>query len=321
MKVLVIGGHGQLGQALRYCLPFSPLGSGALESGAKVTAVFLSHAELDLSGSLLCVQLAQYRPDVIINCAAFNAVDKAEHQTAMAFAINAHGPELLARWCADNQRRLLYLSSDYVFSGKKHSSPYVEFDSPSPLSVYGQSKLAGEQAVLASCPSAMVIRTAWLYSHWGQNFLTAMRRRLLASQPLSVVADQFGSPTWAVALAQVIWQVIAEDWHKNGCVDASKFNGLFHYAGGGQGSWYELVQEIKQCLIRQHLIPADGGSPITPISTAEYITTFAPDAAPRPSFSALSSQKLQSLLPDSPAWLWQPWRQQLARCMTSQITF
>lgn len=316
MKVLVTGGHGQLGLALRYCLPLSPLADGN-----ELKVLFASHAEYDLSSSVLHRQLDLYLPDVIVNCAAFNAVDDAEHQVDLAYAINSHAPRRLAQWCSDNQRRLIHISSDYVFAGNIDGPPYAESDCPSPLSVYGKSKLAAEQAVLAVCPSATVLRTAWLYSHWGQNFLVNMRRRLLANQSLSVVSDQIGSPTWAVALASVIWLLIAEDAQLKAPFHSTRFGGLFHYAGAGQGSWYELVCEIHQHLLQQQLISTQQTHILNPISTADYVTMIAPTSALRPSYSVLSSQKLQSLLPTSPSWLWQPWRQQLERCMTSQITF
>ena len=261
-KLLITGAQGQLGQALQ--------------------TQFVDHEviawdiqELDIS-QLEQVRKAvtQIQPHLVINAAAFTQVDQAETHQEAAYRGNALGPRNLAIATKEMDIPLVHFSTDYVFDGRQ-SRPYHEFDRPNPLSVYGQSKLAGEGEVQKANPRHFVIRTAWLYHHVGKNFPQTILR-LAGQKEVRVVNDQFGSPTYCPHLAQAVSRVLASDMY-----------GTYHLAGSGGTSWYEFTKALYHARGIQ--------TPIVPIATAEY-----PLPASRPGYAVLTS--LQDPFITLPPW-------------------
>jgi dTDP-4-dehydrorhamnose reductase len=262
MRILLIGAGGQLGQALQTVL-------------TQHEVVPLDHLHLDISQLNAVRQAVQaYHPDVVLNAAAFNNVDGAESDPHAAYRGNALGPRNLAVVTAAHQVPILHVSTDYVFDGTS-KRPYHEFDCPHPRSIYGASKLAGEEAVRALNPRHYIVRTAWLYHTVGRNFPKTMRA--LASQAeVRVVSDQYGSPTYAPHLATAIMQLLLTDAY-----------GTYHFAGHGGTSWFELTRTLYRFLGIQTSVRA--------VATADF-----PRPAERPRYSVLTTlQDPQILLP---AW-------------------
>jgi dTDP-4-dehydrorhamnose reductase len=235
MRVAIIGRTGQLAQCLREERP----------PGAQAT--YFDRSQIDLadlgrsgdgSGHSGLSGLAAAGPHVVINAAAYTAVDKAEAERQAAFAANSHGPAALASFCASLGVPLIHMSTDYIFDGAS-PAPYREDDPPSPLGVYGQSKLAGEKAVLAAAPRSLVLRTSWVYSAYGSNFVKTMLR-LGRRRSLGVVADQRGCPTSAHDLARAIWGLAPTilSWP-----EAAPW-GVYHFAGEGACTWAEFARAI-----------------------------------------------------------------------------
>ena len=261
MKVLLTGAGGQLGTALR-------------QRWDAADVVALSHAELDIT-DLAAVRssVARARADVVVNAAAYNQVDGAEQDPEAAFRGNALGPRNLAVATAETGAALLHVSTDYVFDGSARR-PYHEFDATGPRSVYGRSKLAGEQAVRELNPRHFIVRTAWVYHEHGANFPKTMMR-LAAQGAVRVVSDQFGSPTYAPHLAAAIDALLPTGAH-----------GTYHCAGAGAASWFDLTRELFAALGLQ--------ATVTPVATAEF-----PRPAERPSYSVLTTlQEPRIVLPD-----------------------
>lgn len=260
MRALIVGAGGQLGRALCATVPVgwtvSPFGREALD----ITSTTAVARVVDSTA-----------PAVVINAAAYNAVDRAESEPDRAYAANADGPENLARVSAACGARLVHVSTDYVFDGRR-SSPYPPEAAVNPLSVYGASKLAGEQRVLEHTGDAVVVRTAWVHSAGPQNFVTAMLRLLRERGEIAVVADQVGAPTWARALARVIW----------GFACAPTIRGLFHWSDAGVASRYDEAVAVLDDARAAGLLPAEAR--VRPIRSADY-----PTAARRPSYSVLDS--------------------------------
>jgi len=251
------------------------------DSGDSFEVIAVGPPELDLSApddERIYAALAAERPDVIVNAAAHTAVDKAESERDLAFAINAEGAGAVARAAARMGVPLVHVSTDYVFSGDK-PAPYTEVDAPAPTGVYGASKLAGEQAVLASGADAAILRTAWVYSPFGANFVKTMLRLAETRDELGVVADQRGNPTSALDLADAVLAVAA-----NLKADAApELRGLFHATGSGEASWADFARAIFAA-------SAARGGPsarVKSITTAEY-----PTPARRPANSRLDCSLL-----------------------------
>lgn len=259
MKVFVVGSKGQLGLTLAETAP----------AGAEFTGADLP--ELDITDlSALEARVAAERPEFVVNAAAYTAVDKAESEPDVAQRVNVDGARNVAQAAREAGARVIHISTDFVFDGDK-GEPYGPGDAPAPLSVYGQTKLDGEMAVReASDGDAIVIRTAWLYSRFGQNFVKTMLRLMAERDTLSVVADQRGTPTWAGSLAEVIWKAIERDLP----------GGVYHWTDGGEASWCEFAGAIYTEARASGLLDRD--VQVHPISTAEY-----PTAARRPSYSVL----------------------------------
>jgi dTDP-4-dehydrorhamnose reductase len=263
VKVLLTGARGQVGAAIVREAP----------AHARVTA--LGHSDLDIGneGTVLAA-MSDLRPDVVINAAAYTAVDRAESEPERAHAANEHGPRALAQAAAQTGARLIHLSTDYVFDGNA-SEPWSPDASTNPLSAYGRSKLAGEQAVLAALAErAVVLRTAWVYSPGGQNFVKTMLR-LMGERPLvRVVADQIGTPTLAASVAAAVWRIAAR----------SEMHGIHHWTDAGVASWYDFATAIAEEGSARGLVPA--GVTVQPIGTADY-----PTPARRPRFSILDCSR------------------------------
>jgi dTDP-4-dehydrorhamnose reductase len=285
--ILVAGKSGQLARCL--------LDSTVLHN---VPIVAVGRPELDLeSGEGIDRVMAAVGPSAIVNAAAYTAVDRAEAESERAFAVNCDGAALLAAGAARRGIPFIQISTDYVFDGSKRS-PYREDDVPAPQNVYGSSKLAGEIAVLKACPGAAVIRTSWVYSPYGNNFVRTMLR-LSDEQPVvRIVEDQRGTPTSAADLAVAILAIAEQLRSANGSDDA----GIYHLAGDGETSWHGFATAVFASLARRgRRVPT-----LQAITTAEY-----PTPARRPKNSCLDSSKAERIfgvrLP--------PWRSSLEECL------
>ncbi|AFM35414.1 MULTISPECIES: dTDP-4-dehydrorhamnose reductase [Stutzerimonas stutzeri subgroup] len=291
MKILITGSKGQLARELQLELA----GAGKL--------LALGHNALDLSDSdQVREQVRLLRPDLIINAAAYTAVDPAESHRELAFAVNARGPQVLAEEAARLGVPLIHYSTDYVFDGRK-GEPYCEADVPQPLSVYGASKLAGEQAIQAVGGEYLILRTSWVYSQHGKNFLLTMQRLLQERDALSVVSDEIGTPTWAATIARTTAEMV----RKRSAGEAGP-SGLYHLTASGETSWYGFACSIAEQLRQQGRLRAE----ITPILSKDY-----PTAAQRPLNSRLNCARLQQdwgiRLPD--------WETALHECLAQSRHF
>src|SRR5437588_1258987 len=264
MRILLTGANGQLGYELQRALSGEDL-------------ILADQLDYELTDPKIRDKIASTRPDLVIHTAGYKDVDGCERDPGTAFTVNAQGTRRVAEGAAKANARLIYISTDYVFDGKK-TEPYTERDPVNPLNVYGRSKLLGEQEALAVCPETLIIRTSWLYGANGKNFVKTILQ-LAASRPeIRVVNDQRGSPTYARDLAGTIAQMIRRD-----------ARGLVHAGGEGECTWYEFAVAIIQ----------ETGSDcrLIPISTAE-----SGRLAPRPSYSVLSTAFLHQHGLSLPPW-------------------
>ncbi|SHG59503.1 dTDP-4-dehydrorhamnose reductase [Flavobacterium johnsoniae] len=260
-KILVTGANGQLGSELSVLSVSYPEFEWIFADRTKVT---LDNVEL------LKNQLAEIRPDIIFNCGAYTAVDKAETEKELAFTVNHLAVELISKYTFKNNIKLIHISTDYVFDGISSSALNEETET-NPINVYGESKLAGESACLNENPNAIIIRTSWVYSKFGNNFVKTMQRLMQERDEIYVVNDQIGSPTYAADLAQVMIDILRfSNW----------FPGIYNYSNEGEISWYEFALSIKEfgnynCNV--------GGIP-----SSSY-----PTPAKRPNFSLLDKKKIK----------------------------
>ncbi|MBD9483587.1 dTDP-4-dehydrorhamnose reductase [Pseudomonas sp. PDM14] len=268
MRVLITGRNGQVSRELQHALA----GSAEL--------LVRGQEQLDLADAdALRREIRALRPDLIINAAAHTAVDQAESEAARAFAINAIAPALLAEEAASLDVPLIHYSTDYVFDGSK-DAPYNEDDATGPLGVYGRSKLAGEQAIRAVGGKHLILRTSWVYSLHGRNFLLTMQRLLQEREELRVVADQIGAPTWAGSIAQATRELI-QRWR----TDQAGPWGTYHLTGLGETSWFGFATAIAE----QLRVTGKTCARLEPIPSSAY-----PTAAQRPLNSRLDCSRLQS---------------------------
>jgi dTDP-4-dehydrorhamnose reductase len=273
MKVLVTGSKGQLGWELQRSQP----------KGADV--VWTDVAELDIADLAAVNKLVKsVNPAVIINAAAYTAVDKAESQAELSFKINRDGAGNLAKAAQLIGSRLLHVSTDFVFDGQ--GKPYQTGDAVNPLSVYGASKFEGEQAVLAGCDKALVVRTAWVYCSHGGNFVKTMLKLMAEKPALSVVCDQVGSPTWAKGLATTLWTYSQLP---------KAASGVVHYTDSGVASWYDFAVAIQEEALKLGLLKV--AVPIAPIPASQY-----PTPAKRPGFSVLDKSSSEVVVGTAPHW-------------------
>lgn len=269
-KFLIIGKNGQVGRSLTQKLT---------RSSHQVFAT--GSAELDITDKKAVFQTAStFRPDIIINAAAYTAVDKAESEPQRAYAVNRDGAGYLAEAAQTVEASLIHLSTDYVFDGLK-KQPYAESDTANPQSVYGASKLAGEQAVLAACSRTIIVRTSWVFGTHGHNFVKTMLKLGSERDRLSIVGDQYGAPTCADDIADALIRI---GLHASA---QSEGYGLYHYSGAPYVSWFEFAQAIFNAAAEQKIL-----SPIpdlAQISTCDY-----PTPAKRPADSRLNTDKIQT---------------------------
>ena len=283
MNILITGCNGQLGNELQL-----------LEAKYQQHTFFNTDVnELDITNQLAVDDYVfRNQIDCIINCAAYTAVDKAEEQKELCTTLNTVAPSYLAAAVEKRGGCMIQISTDYVFDGT-HSTPYVETDTPAPNSVYGCTKLAGELGVTKFCKKSIVIRTAWLYSTFGNNFVKTMLRLGRERKELGVVADQIGSPTYAADLAAAIMTI----------VEKGVKPGVYHYTNEGVASWYDFTKAI-------HRMAGIKDCNVKPIHTSDY-----PTAATRPAYSVLDKKKItddyQLTIPY--------WEEALQRCMDSLL--
>jgi dTDP-4-dehydrorhamnose reductase len=284
-QILLIGSSGQVGRELQQTLPSETLVSVARDA-------------LDLSQPDRIRQLIlEIHPHVIINAAAYTAVDKAETEIELAYAINAIAPAIMAEAANHIGAALIHISTDYVFNGRKGTF-YQEDDDPNPLNVYGASKLAGEENIRQGCDRHLILRTSWVYGVQGKsNFVKTMLRVGADRQEVRVIADQVGTPTSARSIADVITQLIPS-------LETSEATGTYHFTQSGVASWYDFAVAIFEEARRLNF-PLEVER-VIPIATADY-----PTLAQRPLYSVLSTQKLSAWMATS----FPHWRQELRQML------
>ena len=272
MRVLITGAGGQLGRALVASAPVDR------------SVAALTREELDIGDeSAVEAAVSARTPDLIINAAAYTAVDRAEGEADLAFRINRDGAANLAGSAARLGARMVHISTDFVFDGAA-GRPYRPDEATGPIGVYGASKLAGERTVVAAAPDALILRTAWVYGPVGANFLATMLR-LMASRPeLGVVADQVGTPTSTLTLAGAIWALARRE-----------AKGIWHFTDAGAASWYDFAVAIAEEAVAAGLL--NHASAVKPITTAEY-----PTPAKRPAYSVLDKTETYRILGSAPHW-------------------
>lgn len=272
MKVLITGKGGQLGQALVNSRP------------QDIDLVAFDRCQLDISDSRAIEKtLAHERPQLIINAAAYTAVDKAELEPALAFSVNRDAVCQLAHAAAGKGIRFVHVSTDFVFDGAS-SQPYPPKHPTAPLGIYGHSKAAGEEVVRAASPNNLIVRTSWVYGATGQNFMMTMLDLMRSQKSPKVVADQIGTPTHAASLARAIWSLAVQ-----------RASGVHHWSDAGVASWYDFAVAIREEAIARDMV-----SPhvtVTPVTTAGYPTT-----AKRPRFSVLDKSETWSLIGTAAHW-------------------
>ena len=279
MNILVTGANGQLGNEMQVLA----------RENLQHTYFFTDVQELDICDEqAVYAYVSEHKIDIIVNCAAYTAVDKAEDNVELCDKLNNIAPGYLARAAQANGAAMIQVSTDYVFDGTAHI-PYTEEEPTCPASVYGSTKLAGEQNVMDHCEKAMVIRTAWLYSIYGNNFVKTMIRLGQERDSLGVIFDQIGTPTYANDLAQAIFAAI-----NKGVV-----RGIYHFSGEGVCSWYDFTIAI-------HRLAGIASCKVKPLHTADY-----PAKAPRPHYSVLDKTKIKDTFGiEIPHW-----EESLKRCI------
>ncbi|EHR1008853.1 dTDP-4-dehydrorhamnose reductase [Vibrio parahaemolyticus] len=270
MRVLVTGSKGQVG----YCL------AELLSNEENVALLAVDREDLDITNQEAVNEVVKaFKPTIIINAAAHTAVDKAEQEVEVSYAINRDGPKFLAEAAQDIGAAILHISTDYVFEGNKEGE-YVEDDATNPQGVYGASKLAGEIAVAEVCDKHVILRTAWVFGEHGNNFVKTMLRLAATRNELSIVGDQFGGPTYAGDIAKALVEIA-----KKISNDESVEYGVYHYSGLPHVSWYEFADTIFDNAIKQGIM--HNKPTLSSITTEQY-----PTPAKRPSNSTLSSNKI-----------------------------
>lgn len=264
--ILITGANGQLGSE---CLD-------AASREPQWTIIGLGREELDFEDVDSIKEIMDdYKPDIIINCAAYTSVDLAESEKEKAEKINGEAPKHLAEWCDDNDALLIHISTDYVFDGEK-SSPYLESDETNPINYYGLTKYNGERRVMREDKNSVVLRTSWVYSEYGKNFVKTMLRLAEERGQVSVVNDQFGSPTYAHDLAEGIFNVIRKYLQND--FDKESVKGIYNFTNQGITNWYEFAKKIFELNKTE--------CTVLPISTIDY-----PTPAKRPKYSGLNTDK------------------------------
>lgn len=288
VKVVITGGGGQLGRAFQFAVARQNL---------PVELFLFNRPELDVADSYLTLQaLRTVQPNVVINCAGYTAVERAEAEPDAAAVGNVTGPANLANACKSIGARLVHFSTDYVFDGKKNA-PYTETDAVHPLSVYGRTKWQGEEAIRQSECDYLILRTAWVFSPFGENFVTKMVRMAAEKPQLQVVNDQWGSPTYAVDLAAMVLQLVSQVHTRPWT------SGLFHLTNAGRATWHDLAREA---------VSLSGlSTPVLPVRT-----NFFPSKVHRPAFSVMDCSLFEKTFGLSP----RPWTEALQDCISQLKT-
>ncbi|PWT98157.1 MAG: dTDP-4-dehydrorhamnose reductase [Bacteroidetes bacterium] len=277
--IAITGANGQLGSELRILSSSYP----------DLKFIFLTRNELSLENENSIEDFFQkFKPQFLINCAAYTAVDKAETERELSFLINGKAAGDLALSCKKNKCKLVHISTDYVFNGNS-SVPYKENDPVDPVNAYGASKLEGENRIIAFAPDSIIIRTAWVYSAYGHNFVKTMLRLMKERKEINVVNDQTGSPTWAQDLAKVILEIIqSKKW----------IGGIYHYSNNGRITWYDFAKSIAEL--------TGTSCKVNPIPSSAY-----PTPAKRPAFSLMDTNLIRTTfqidIPD--------WKESLVKCL------
>lgn len=279
MKILVTGSYGQLGNSLRKVFDKDP----------DIEATYTDYDTLDITDrEAVARYMADNRFDIVVNCAAYTAVDKAETDEILASALNTGAVGNLGESAARTGTKVIHISTDYVFSGEGFR-PYAENDEPYPQGIYGRTKLEGEGLLTSFCQDSMIIRTAWLYSEFGKNFVKTMLSLAETHPELRVVCDQIGTPTYAGDLAEAIHAIVKHDkW----------VPGIYHFTDEGVASWYDFAEAIFE--------EAGKKVRVNPVPTTEY-----PTPAKRPLYSVLSKSKIKSTFGISIPY----WRDSLRKCL------
>ncbi len=278
-KILITGAYGQLGSEVK----------DISQSFPTATFTYTDRDDLDITDVDAVVRfIAEGKFTTLINCAAYTAVDKAESEKEVAQAINGTAAGILAKACKDANAKFVHVSTDFVFDGTI-ARPLLEDDAVNPLSVYGSTKLDGEKLVLANNPDALIIRTSWVYSSFGNNFVKTVLRLCKERESLNIIFDQIGTPTYAKDLARAILEIATgKEWK----------SGLYHYSNEGVASWYDFAIAIRDI--------AGLKTPIYPIETSQY-----PTPAVRPKYSVLNKKKFKDTFKISIPY----WRDSLVNCM------
>lgn len=270
-RILITGANGQLGQSI----------AEISKNYKEIECFFVTRNELDITNEDLVNHYFDDKSfDFVINCAAYTAVDKAEDDQENAFLVNAKATEFLAKISNAKNIPFIHVSTDYVFDGTE-SVPRLETDQTNPIGVYGQTKLDGENLALANNPKTIILRTAWVYSRFGNNFVKTMLRLFNDKDSISVVADQIGSPTNAIDLANAILEIVSKD---------ELVYGIYNYSNEGECSWFEFAQKIKEF--------SGSSIEINPVPTSAY-----PTKAKRPAYSLLDKSKIKEVYQlEIPTW-------------------
>ena len=270
-RILVTGANGQLGQSI----------IEQSKNYKEIECFFVTRNELDITNEELINHYFEDKSfDIVVNCAAYTAVDKAEDDQENAYLVNAKATEFLAKITNEKGIPFIHVSTDYVFDGTE-AQPRLETDQTNPLGVYGQTKLDGENLALENNPKTIILRTAWVYSRFGNNFVKTMLRLFNDKDSISVVADQIGSPTNAIDLADAILTIISKN---------DLTYGIFNYSNEGECSWFEFAQKIKEF--------SNSTIEINPVPTSAY-----PTKAKRPAYSLLDKSKIKEVYQlDIPTW-------------------
>ena len=283
MNILVTGANGQLGNEMRI-----------VSKGSSDRYIYTDVEELDITSyEAVCKCVKDNKIEVVVNCAAFTNVDKAEDDEATAELINAKAVDYLAKVCKDNEATLIHISTDYVFGGNKGNTPRTEDEPVNPTGAYGRTKLHGEQAIEKVGCKHIIIRTSWLYSEFGNNFVKTMRKLTAERENLKVVFDQIGTPTYALDLAKVIFKIIEDRRFDD-------IQGIYHFSNEGVISWYDFAKEI--CELSGNVCD------IQPCHSGEF-----PSKVKRPSYSVLDKTKIKNKLNITIPY----WKESLKKCINN----
>lgn len=282
--ILVTGANGQLGMEMGQLAAANP----------SFEFVLTTREEMPLDDFNRIIEvIGKFKPHFVVNCAAYTAVDKAETEKELVYKINAKAPGVIAAACSRNNARLIHISTDYVFNGNGNR-PYKEDDTTDPVNLYGDSKLQGEENVLTENPRSFIIRTAWVYSEFGKNFVKTMLRLMSEKESISVVDDQYGTPTYAADLAEAIMKIIIsleEDGERQS-------PGIYHFSNDGKISWYDFALAIRDISMLK--------CEVKPIPSSGF-----PTPARRPLYSVLDKTKITNAFNVVP----KPWRESLKICI------